>query len=712
MKTARFAWALLAGLTGGSAQTYTLTDLGALPGLDFSTAMAINASGQVAGFAMSADFTRMRGFLYSGGKLIDLGALPSGAFSLAAGINASAQVVGVAEVNQSTHAFRYSGGQLTDLGTLGGDTSSAAAISDSGQVVGHSNLRAKGDAHAFVYANGQMADLGTLGGSYSAARSINAAGQIVGLAETAFEFNPEHAFLHAAGLMTDLGTLGGGVSWANCINAGGQVVGGSYLSSAGSPVPLYGSHAFLYANGKMTDLGTLPSFDSSEPRGINASGQIVGESYDSFEGDSFLNAYSSGMRAFVYQGGHMSDLNGLVVGSPGWTLLSAVAINDRGQIAGLGRTPTGQVHAFLLDPSGAPVLPRLIEQPASQSVVLGARAAFSVSAVGTGFSYQWMKNGNPIPGATAAAYAIATVTPGDMGFYSVVVSGSGGATESTVAILTLAAQSSNPSRLLNLSARGFLPAQGNLTVGFVIRGDAVKPLLVRGVGPTLGSFGVDRALADPRLDVFPAGVSAARNSCDDWGGGVALADAFAGVGAFALAAGSKDAAVLVALSSGGYTARITSAVSSEVGVALAEIYDRDVAAGANRLINVSTLGLAGLGTQALTAGFVIDGAAAKQLLIRVVGPGLAPFGVANRLSDPRLSITPLGKSFTVGANDNWDGAAATVAAFVQAGAFALEAGSKDAALVVRLPPGGYTVIVSGVGDATGTALVEVYDLDP
>ena len=52
------------------------------------------------------------------------------------------------------------------------------------------------------------------------------------------------------------------------------------------------------------------------------------------------------------------------------------------------------------------------------------------------------------------------------------------------------------------------------------------------------------------------------------------------------------------------------------------------------------------------------------------------------------------------------------AAFTAVGAFQLPVGSKDAALVVRLPPGGYTVQVSGAARTTGTVLVEVYDLDP
>ena len=47
-----------------------------------------------------------------------------------------------------------------------------------------------------------------------------------------------------------------------------------------------------------------------------------------------------------------------------------------------------------------------------------------------------------------------------------------------------------------------------------------------------------------------------------------------------------------------------------------------------------------------------------------------------------------------------------------AGAFSIPDTSKDAAVLLALPPGGYTIVTSGVAGATGTALVEVYDLDP
>ena len=128
------------------------------------------------------------------------------------------------------------------------------------------------------------------------------------------------------------------------------------------------------------------------------------------------------------------------------------------------------------------------------------------------------------------------------------------------------------------------------------------------------------------------------------------------------------------------------------------------------------MGYSGAGADALTPGFVIGGVAPKLLLIRAVGPTLGQvFQVPGTLADPQLTVRPLGRTTIVGVNNDWGdgGQEATLrAAFLAAGAFDLAAGSKDAALLLRLPPGGYTVQAAGADGATGNALVEVYDLDP
>ncbi|HUR57206.1 MAG TPA: DVUA0089 family protein, partial [Opitutaceae bacterium] len=146
------------------------------------------------------------------------------------------------------------------------------------------------------------------------------------------------------------------------------------------------------------------------------------------------------------------------------------------------------------------------------------------------------------------------------------------------------------------------------------------------------------------------------------------------------------------------------------GVALAEIYDADVASPTSRLMNVSTRGNAASGGDALIGGFVISGSAAKRVLLRGAGPSLTQFGVTGALTDPTLALYD-GSGRQLGSNDNWVSAAPQLsAAMASVGAYALTADSKDAAVMATLPPGAYTVQVTGVNNTAGTALIEIYEL--
>lgn len=349
--------------------------------------------------------------------------------------------------------------------------------------------------------------------------------------------------------------------------------------------------------------------------------------------------------------------------------------------------------------------PRITTAAVDQAVTAGETLSLSVAATGTPPpTFQWLKDGVEIAGATEARLTIASVRPADAGSYTIRLTNAAGAATST-AVVTV-----RSSRLVNLSTRGFVPAGGALTPGFTLRGGAAKSLVIRAVGPTLSLFGVGTALNETTLEVFAADAAVVAWN-RSWGGGASLASAFARVGAFPLAADSKDAAVQTSLSPQAYTARVSPTLGGAAGITLAEIYDSDSLAAESRLVNVSTLGFVGAGEEVLTAGFVISGDAPKRLLIRAVGPGLAPFGVGDRLADPQISLVPLGR-LPLTANDDWADLASVRAAFGSAGAFALLVGSKDAALVITLEPGGYTAVVSGVGAATGNALVEIYDLDP
>jgi hypothetical protein len=111
----------------------------------------------------------------------------------------------------------------------------------------------------------------------------------------------------------------------------------------------------------------------------------------------------------------------------------------------------------------------------------------------------------------------------------------------------------------------------------------------------------------------------------------------------------------------------------------------------------------------LTAGFVIGGSTPVRVLIRAAGPTLGAFSVAGALADPTLAVYA-GKT-KIAENNDWGGTAELKAAFHAVNAFGFaSASSKDAAIVIQLDPGQYSAQVSGVGDTTGVALIEVYEV--
>jgi autotransporter-associated beta strand protein len=137
------------------------------------------------------------------------------------------------------------------------------------------------------------------------------------------------------------------------------------------------------------------------------------------------------------------------------------------------------------------------------------------------------------------------------------------------------AETSGEARLVNISGRAKVgTGEDILVAGFVLSGQGVRTVLIRGVGPGLASQGLTGLLADPQLTLFDSlGQVLAGN--DDWGsaGDVAqLAAAAQRTGAFALSTASKDAALLVALPAGAYTAQITG-VDQSTGIALVEVYE-------------------------------------------------------------------------------------------------------------------------------------------
>jgi hypothetical protein len=276
-------------------------------------------------------------------------------------------------------------------------------------------------------------------------------------------------------------------------------------------------------------------------------------------------------------------------------------------------------------------------------------------------------------------------------------------------------------RLINLSSRARVGPAANqdFITGFVIGGTQPRRVLLRAIGPALEAFGISAPIPDPQLRLYDSAGGVVITN-DDWSGAEIVAGAVQ-VGAFGLSAGSRDAALLATLAPGAYTLQVLT--GHDTGIALAEIYDAsaNVENGyAERLINFSSRGRVDAGEHILIGGFVVTGNRPKRVLIRGAGPALTALGVADTLSDPRLTLYSGGG--VIALNDDWGvpeaaSAAQTVAGPEEiaarahtAGAFAFSPGSNDAALVVTLLPGTYTAQISGVNGTSGVALVEIYEI--
>lgn len=265
------------------------------------------------------------------------------------------------------------------------------------------------------------------------------------------------------------------------------------------------------------------------------------------------------------------------------------------------------------------------------------------------------------------------------------------------------------SRLGNLASRGYVgSAERTMISGLTLAGQGRLPILVRGVGPGLLQFGITSAIDRARLSVFSGATAVVENA--GWSGAANnefLVTTAARVGAFPLAAGSNDAAVFQELGLGSYTAQVVHPAGA-TGIGLIEVYDGSDGSGAARLSNLSVRGYVGGGQASMVAGVNVTGAVPRRLLIRGVGPGLATIGLSGVLADPFLRV--YSGDHAVAENDDWPPTDELIRTSQQVGAFALAQRGRDAGLIVTLPPGSYSAVLTGNDGGTGVGLLEVYEL--
>ena len=306
----------------------------------------------------------------------------------------------------------------------------------------------------------------------------------------------------------------------------------------------------------------------------------------------------------------------------------------------------------------------------------------------------------PIPTATATPGTPPTPTP------QPTASGTPAPTPTTTPTPTATATPNpiSPPHPINLSTRMRVRTNDEIGIGgFIVTGDAPQTVLVRAIGPSLGSFGIQETLADPVLELHGSGAFATVTN-DNWKESQESEIRATGIAP----AHELESAILATLTPGTYTA-IVRGNRNTIGTALVEVYDLDPGID-SRLANLSTRAYCSSGDNIVVAGFLLDGVSGQaRIALRGIGPSLTGMGMSHCLADPTLDLRD-GNGMLIASDNDWQenpGQAAALAALNLA-----PTNQSESAMIVTLSPGSYTALLSGTSNETGTAIVEVYDLGP
>jgi uncharacterized repeat protein (TIGR01451 family) len=376
------------------------------------------------------------------------------------------------------------------------------------------------------------------------------------------------------------------------------------------------------------------------------------------------------------------------------------SISDTATLSG-GSSPTGTMTFYVFGPDDSNC---------------GSAPVF-VSTKGVSGNGQY--NSDPFAPATPGTYRFIAVYEGDTNNKAfatacndanesvIVVGPTPTATATATATPTATATATptaTPAKALNLSTRANVQTGDRVVIGgFIITGNNPKPVVLRGLGPSLASFSITDFLQDPVLELRDnSGALLARN--DNWKD----TQRSQIEGTVYQPSDDRESVIVTTLAPGAYTA-ILSGKNQTSGIGIFEVYDNNQAVN-SLLANMSTRGFVQTGTKVMIGGFVLGGTDPNgftRVAIRGLGPSLSRFGLSNLLADPVLGLYNANGALFASNND-WQDDPVSAAKLTANGLAPSD--QKESGIFISLPPGQYTAILSGVNDTSGLGLVEIYNL--
>lgn len=328
---ARRSHSLYCTVTHRRLNSFSIQDLGIPAGYSSISARSINIKGEIVGYVSTdgGQNSRRRPFVWKSGtlSLLDTGPMQSGAATC---IDDAGDIVGyTSDSKGNSRAAMWTNTRLRLLESPFGRSTYALHLNNKYQVCGISTDGQSTDA--VVWNHGNIQTIHRCGSS-ATCEGMNDGGEVVGT-ELIGSFVIE-GFHYVDGHISRLPNFGGSGDGARSINVRGDIAGWAEYDDS------WDCHAALWAgkNGGIQDLGTLGGASSSA-MAINNLREIVGWAQNA----------AGATCPFLWRSGKMVDINSLLPQHSGWNLEYAFAINDCGQIIGIGRH-NNQARAFVLTP--------------------------------------------------------------------------------------------------------------------------------------------------------------------------------------------------------------------------------------------------------------------------------------------------------------------------------------------------------------------------